>query len=81
MTQVQLAEKLCYATERQLQRIENGDAICPVDRIVELAGILNTSTDYLLLGSEMNKSNTKDVYNTQVDGMYIVIVRKEESKY
>lgn len=52
MTQMELAEKLCYATERQLQRIENGEAICPVDRIVELAGILNTSTDYILMGHE-----------------------------
>ena len=29
MTQAQLAEKLCYATERQLQRIESGESSCP----------------------------------------------------
>lgn len=51
MTQIQLAEKLCYATERQLQRIENGEAICPLDRLVELAEIFSTSTDYLLRGT------------------------------
>lgn len=50
MTQVQLAELLSYATERQLQRIENGEIICPTGRLVELADILNTSTDYLLFG-------------------------------
>lgn len=52
MTQIELAEKLCYATERQVQRIENGEAMCPTDRLVELAEILKTSTDYLLMGQE-----------------------------
>lgn len=51
MTQAQLAEKLCYATERQLQRIESGESSCPVDRLLELAEILDTSTDYLLKGN------------------------------
>lgn len=50
MTQFQLAEKLCYATERQVQRIENGEIMCPTDRLAELALILDTSTDYLLFG-------------------------------
>ncbi len=52
MTQLQLAEKLCYASERQVQRIENGEVICPTDRLVEIADILNVSTDYILLGKE-----------------------------
>lgn len=55
MTQLQLAEKLCYTSERQLQRIENGEAVCPTDRLVELADILNTSTDYLLFGRYINR--------------------------
>lgn len=50
MTQIQLAEKMCYATERQIQRIENGENWCPTDRLAELALILDTSTDYLLFG-------------------------------
>lgn len=53
MTQFQLAEKLCYATERQVQRIENGEIMCPTDRLAELALILDTSTDYLLFGWDM----------------------------
>ncbi len=56
MTQFQLAEKLCYATERQVQRIENGETLCPTDRLAELALILDTSTDYLLFGRNMNWS-------------------------
>lgn len=52
MTQVELAEKLHYASERQLQRIENGEIVCPTDRLVELASILDASTDYLLFGRE-----------------------------
>lgn len=54
MTQIQLAEKMCYASERQVQRIENGESLCPTDRLAELAIILNTSTDYLLFGRNMN---------------------------
>lgn len=53
MTQQQLAERLCYATERQVQRIENGEISCPVDRLMEIAQIFNTSTDYLLFGKEI----------------------------
>lgn len=56
MTQIQLAERLCYATERQVQRIENGEIMCPTDRLVDLALILETSTDYLLLGRNVNRT-------------------------
>lgn len=52
MTQFQLAEKLYYASERQVQRIENGENWCPTDRLVELTIILDTSADYLLFGQE-----------------------------
>lgn len=56
MTQSKLAECLDYVNERQLQRIENGKTGCSVDKIMEIAQILNTSTDYLLFGSEANES-------------------------
>lgn len=59
MTQIQLAEKLYYATERQIQRIENGENWCPTDRLAELAVILDTSTDYLLFGKDTNLSSEK----------------------
>ena len=59
MTQIQLAEKLYYTTERQIQRIENGENWCPTDRLAELAVILDTSTDYLLFGKDTRLSLEK----------------------
>lgn len=56
MTQIQLAEKLYYTTERQIQRIENGENWCPTERLAELAVILDTSTDYLLFGKDTKLS-------------------------
>lgn len=52
MTQCRLAEKLDYASERQLQRIESGETSCSVDKLMEIAQILDISTDYLLFGEE-----------------------------
>lgn len=52
MTQSRLAEKLDYTSERQLQRIESGETSCSVDKLMELAQILEVSTDYLLFGYE-----------------------------
>lgn len=76
MTQVQLAEKLCYATERQLQRIENGETICPTDRLVELASILNTSIDYLVFGQEKKLENYQ-VWKFTKDVIILVVKDKE----
>lgn len=59
MTQQQLADLLCYSTERQVQRIENGEISCPVDRLMEIAQIFNISTDYLLFGSDTVLSQEK----------------------
>ena len=50
MTQGNLAEKLDYTTERQLQRIENGETSCSVDKLMEISQILEVSTDYILFG-------------------------------
>lgn len=50
MTQNQLAERLDYVNERQLQRIENGKTACSVDKLMEISQILDVSTDYLLFG-------------------------------
>lgn len=60
MTQQQFAERLCYATERQVQRIENGEISCPVDRLMEIAQIFNISTDYLLFGKSTGAIGEKD---------------------
>lgn len=52
ITQSRLSEMLEYTSERQLQRIENGESGCSVDKLMEIAQVLNTSTDYLLFGKE-----------------------------
>lgn len=51
ITQSKLSEYLDYTSERQLQRIESGETACSVDKLMEIAQILNTSTDFLLFGN------------------------------
>lgn len=55
MTPSKLSEFLDYTSERQIQRIESGETACSVDKLMEIAQILNTSVDFLLFGTE--KSN------------------------
>ena len=51
LTQSELAARLDYSSERQLQRIENGETSCSVDKLMEIAQILEVTTDYLLFGT------------------------------
>ena len=37
LTQSELAARLDYSSERQLQRIENGETSCSVDKLMEIA--------------------------------------------
>ena len=62
MTQSSLAEKLDYTTERQLQRIENGETSCSVDKLMEIAQILEVSTDYILFGFFKGDIGELEVY-------------------
>jgi transcriptional regulator with XRE-family HTH domain len=55
LTQCELAERLDYASERQLQRIESGETSCSVDKLMEIAQVLGVSTDFLLFGREKQK--------------------------
>jgi len=59
LTQNQLSEMLDYTSERQLQRIENGETGCTIDKLMEIAQILNVSTDYLLFGTEYSVVDNK----------------------
>lgn len=52
LTQYQLSYYLDYTNERQLQRIESGETACSVDKLMEVAQVLETSTDFLLFGIE-----------------------------
>lgn len=65
MTQSVLAERLDYTKERQLQRIESGETACSVDKLMEIAQILEVSTDYLLFGVERA---VEDSFNMVLDG-------------
>ena len=51
LTQSELSECLDYTNERQLQRIESGETACSVDKLMEVAQILETSTHFLLFGA------------------------------
>lgn len=57
LTQEILARQLDYGSVRQLQRIENGTSGCSVDKIMEIAQILHTSTDSLLFEEKENSSS------------------------
>ena len=56
LTQSELAARLDYSSERQLQKIENGETSCSVDKLMEIAQILEVTTDYLLFGTEKNQT-------------------------
>lgn len=62
MTQYKLAECLDYTNGRQLQRIENGETACPVDKLMEIAQILDTSTDFLLFGQKRDGKDSGSQY-------------------
>jgi hypothetical protein len=48
---------LDYTNERQLQRIENGETACFVDKLMEITQILNSSIEFLLFGVEEKSGN------------------------
>lgn len=76
MTQSSLAEHLDYANERQLQRIECGETGCSVDKLMEIAQILNTSTDYLLFGIETNPvSLYLDIFKDKNDRQKLYLLK------
>ena len=57
LTQSSMSELLEYTNERQLQRIESGETSCSVEKLMEIAQILDTNTDFLLFGSSRNNSD------------------------
>lgn len=63
MTQQELADKLNYSTERQLQRIERGETGCSIDKLMEIAQVLDVSTDYLLFGERLDSQAEDSAFN------------------
>jgi len=49
ITQEELAEKL-RVDRNHITRMERGIRVCSIDLLVDMAAILNVSTDYLLIG-------------------------------
>ena len=60
LTQHGLAGLLDYTGSRQLQRIETGETSCTVEKLMEIAQILETSTDFLLFGQERDSIDKYD---------------------
>lgn len=60
MTQADLSDALEYSGTRQLQRIEAGENGCSIDKLMEIAQILDVSTDYLLFGDVKKEDEDKD---------------------
>ena len=52
LTQSRMSELLKYTNERQLQRIESGETSCTIEKLMEIAQILDISTDYFRLSGE-----------------------------
>lgn len=68
LTQAELAARLDYSSERQLQRIENGETSCSVDKLMELAQILEVTTDYLLFGeTEVQESRYEGYFANKTE--------------
>ena len=59
ITQEALAELLGLASRQHVSRMERGVESCSLDVLVELSGLLNVSTDYLLMGTKPDKQITK----------------------
>jgi len=79
MTQNQLAERLDYANERQLQRIENGKTACSVDKLMEISQVLDVSTDFLLFGWQgTEEGDILEIFNgiSEDKKMYLLKVLK-----
>ena len=63
ITQEELAEKLCV-DRNHIARMERGARVCSIDLLVELAEVLNVSTDYLLVGISSSDAAKKKLLST-----------------
>lgn len=58
LTQEELAERL-NVDKQHISRIERGINAASIDLLVDLSGVLNVSTGYLLSGKEVDKEDVK----------------------
>lgn len=74
LTQSEMSEYLDYTNERQLQRIENGETACSVDKLMEIAQILDSSTDFLLFGvAEKYENEFASVFKGKNEGQRLYL--------
>lgn len=74
LTQEALAEKV--SVEKQhISRMERGVNACSIDLLIEMACVLNVSTDYLLMGKSVCSEHTKDKL-LEVIGQLTEVVRE-----
>lgn len=80
MTQCELAELLDYTTERQLQRIEIGETACSVDKLMEIAQVLEVSTDFLLFEKNIDDDEAlQHIFQGRSKKQKIVMIRVLEA--
>lgn len=60
ITQEELAERLCV-DRNHITRMERGIRVCSIDLLVEIAVLLDVSTDYLLAGTISNTTTKQSL--------------------
>lgn len=58
ITQEELAERL-RVNRNHITRMERGTRVCSIDLLVEMASLLDVSTDYLLVGTTPNRAKQR----------------------
>lgn len=60
MTQEELAIAVGYADARGIQKLESGDRAGSIDKLHDIAKVLEISTDYLLYGIHVTSIESED---------------------
>lgn len=67
LTQGELAERVGLSNSQHISRIERGEKVCSIDLLVELAFVLDVSTDYLLTGKQPGVEHIKDELQSVIE--------------
>lgn len=60
MTQDMVAETLGLSSKHYVSKIERGELNCSIDLLVQLTSLYNVSTDYLLMGKDVQHQFLKE---------------------
>ena len=63
ITQEELADRLSV-DRNHITRMERGVRVCSIDLLVEMAALLDVSTDYLLIGTVVTTSTKQKLLTT-----------------